>query len=124
MGKYIPSRTLFLLYYDRMVPQDNDTGGFFIACLRKVKEYPVKENDRGSKRKTSPIVTAKADHHQLYEMKQNRSESDKYDGLRKFSRSQSSSSRTFHVTESLATYLQDCPGSKKLNLVYTGCDNC
>jgi len=47
-----------------MFPQDNDTGGFFIACLRKIKEFPttpVKPN-------TNKLVTPQADHHKLYEI--------------------------------------------------------
>jgi len=110
----------------RMVPQDNDTGGFFIACLRKVKEYPEDDNEKikRQRRKKSPLVTTKADHHRLYEVKQKRSKTyKKGNDLREFTRSLSSSpSRTFNVTKSLATYLLDCPGSQKLNLVYAGYD--
>ena len=71
----------------RMVPHDNDAGGFFIAVLKKIQDYPyptqrmsatTETNTKGDNEKKNtkcttlkkprknPLITPKASHHCLY----------------------------------------------------------
>jgi tRNA (cytosine34-C5)-methyltransferase len=104
----------------RMVPHDNDTGGFFIAILKKVREFSVR--DSTCLKRKSPLVTPKASHHVLYptssESRSNTEHIQEQDRV-KFKRSPRAR-RLFHLSASLAEHLVDRPGSHKLNLVYAG----
>lgn len=102
----------------RMVPQDNNTGGFFIALLKKVREYDV--SCKKSRAKKEALVTPQAPFHQLSPVNDDEPPTD--DGFRLFSRSPSGAGQAKHfkITSGLAEYLHDCTGSSKLNLVYAG----
>lgn len=106
----------------RMVPQDNDTGGFFIALLKKVKDFEVREKaGNGSCTRKEPIVTTHASFHQLYPV----SHDDDQANFRCFTRSTRegtslSNTKRFKISLGLSEYLVGGPGSSKLNLVYAG----
>jgi tRNA (cytosine34-C5)-methyltransferase len=98
----------------RMVPQDNNTGGFFIALLRKVKEFSVKNPRSGTTRKPS-LVTPTASQHVM------RARTGSNDSaLACYTRTHSEHGRVFELTPSLSAHLMEQPGSTKLNLVYAG----
>ncbi|KAL7489807.1 hypothetical protein ACHAW6_015544 [Cyclotella cf. meneghiniana] len=103
----------------RMVPQDNDTGGFFIALLKKVKDFDVRASNNGCSTKDA-MVTPQMPFHQLYEYSKIKSPSQ--DTCRYFVRSRGSASnlKTFKLSPGLADHLCDEQGSSKLNLVYAG----
>eukprot|EP00804_Cyclotella_cryptica_P017368 CCRYP_020250-RA/>CCRYP_020250-RA protein AED:0.28 eAED:0.28 QI:0/-1/0/1/-1/1/1/0/559 len=105
----------------RMVPQDNDTGGFFIALLKKVKDFDDSSKNGGSRKDV--MVTPQMPCHRLYEC--SNVESPSQEKCRYFVRSQGGStsiskSKTFKLSRGLADYLCDQQGSSKLNLVYAG----
>ncbi len=112
----------------RMVPHDNDTGGFFIALLRKVKDFPHTSNSSASGRKA--MVTPKAAHHHLYPVPQGGSTNEygeestpkpsDEDQLTIFTRSPKGNGKQFKISESLSNYMVNSPGSSKLNFVYSG----
>ena len=108
----------------RMVPQDNDTGGFFIALLRKVREFPATNKKISSSAVTAAKATPKAPQHELYREDEAKgtNESDGSQCLVKFKRSPSSH-RVFSLSKTLAQHVDCGEGSKKLNLVYTGYDH-
>jgi len=95
----------------RMVPQDNDTGGFFIAVLKKIRDFPT----RNRKQKVITKVSPKEPHHQLYRQDARKQQG----GCIHFKRSPSSN-QVFAVAPSLAKHVDECPGSDKLNLVMAG----
>jgi len=122
----------------RMVPHDNDSGGFFIALLRKIQDFPcpkTKENNsykaldmssscnnaRASNATRTP-ATPQAEHHKLFPVLENsKAESTGKDGHKTFTRGPSASGkRQFQISTHLARYLTDSPGSDKVNLVYSG----
>lgn len=109
----------------RMVPHDNDTGGFFIALLKKVKEFDEhskKNVGQVSIARKEPMVTPQAPFHQLRPLKLSTTKDCENSRFRFFSRSPSSNNcgSVFKISTSLASYLHDRPGSSKLNLVYAG----
>ena len=100
----------------RMLPQDNDTGGFFIALLKKVKDFPEgKKNGRNKTR--MPCPTPQALHHKLFPV----AKSAMKDGVRTVTRGPSGGGKTFALSDPLAKFLTESPGSAKVNLVYGGC---
>ena len=98
----------------RMIPQDNDTGGFFIALLRKIKEFPTPSAPCCDNRQK--MVTPQANHHKLFPVSQQATKDSKHCV---FVRSPTGK-RQFHLSPSLASALTERPGSSKLNIVYTG----
>ena len=104
----------------RMVPQDNDTGGFFIALLKKVQDFDCRSGCMV--RSKEAMVTPQMPFHKLYESSELQSGTN--DNCRYFVRSQrstlSSKAKTFKLCPTLAEYLCDKQGSSKLNLVYAG----
>ncbi|KAL7467844.1 hypothetical protein ACHAXS_008072, partial [Conticribra weissflogii] len=111
----------------RMVPHDNDTGGFFIALLKKVKEFDeCSKKNRGGVigSRKEPMITPQAPFHQLRPVTLSILEDNGSSGVRFFSRSpvaiHNNGGKVFKISSGLASYLHDCPGSSKLNLVYAG----
>ena len=104
----------------RLFPQDNDTGGFFIALLRKVKDF--------APRKITPLypplLTPVPDHHMLHTVQVSmdaKTACTNQEGLLKFRRSKTNSSSSISaLSRPLASHLMDKPGSSKLNLVSAG----
>lgn len=94
----------------RMIPQDNDTCGFFIALLRKVREFLVPS--RNNKKSRQSLVTPKR--HHLYV-----TSTGNKDGIVYTKRSKTSS-KCFSLNTPLADHLLNQPGSAKLNIVYAG----
>lgn len=118
----------------RMVPHDNDTGGFFIAALRKVRDFERRPSTKthpscqiagGRARLRAIMVTPQSTHHQLYPVAHLES-TDKASSspTRHFRRGVSGGSTTnaniFELANSLSAHLTQLPGSRKLNLVTAG----
>lgn len=100
----------------RMVPQDNNTGGFFIALLRKVKQFAVKKPRSSTTSRKPPLVTPTASQHIMRPRTAGTGDS----ALACYSRTHSEHGRVFELTPSLSAHLMEQPGSTKLNLVYAG----
>ena len=102
----------------RMVPNDNNTGGFFIALLRKIKNFPNKlDYSTKIKSNSKVMVTPKAVHHNLYPVVDDISPNEP---STVFTRSPVGNGKHFKVSYELAKYMSSCPGSKKLNIVCSG----
>jgi len=105
-----PSKHRVLQRCIRMVPQDNDTGGFFIALLRKVKDFPCGNKRYTYRAKTAP-VTPQAEHHKLFSASTSGNI---------FTRGPSGGGQHFQLSDRLSHYLTESQGSVKVNIVYTG----
>ena len=99
----------------RMVPHDNNTGGFFIAVLKKVKELPPSAR---SSKKIIRTVTPRASHHHLYRQKGDQKHG-RHHGCVAVKRSPTSQ-RRFFLSKSLFKHVNKRVGSKKLNVVSAG----
>lgn len=99
----------------RMVPSDNDSGGFFIALLRKVKEFPVGNHEESTAKKPA-MVTPQQAHHQLYPAEDDTTSNR---GTKRFTRGPGSST-CYELADPLAELLTQSDGSAKVNLVYAG----
>ena len=104
----------------RLFPQDNDTGGFFIALLRKIKDFAPRTSRNPL---CPPLLTPVPDHHTLHVVHDddtNHSMQHKED-LLKFRRSKTNASGSvFALSRPLASHLMDTPGAAKLNIVSVG----
>ena len=99
----------------RLFPQDNDTGGFFIALLRKIKDFEPRK--RVPMR--PPLLTPVPKHHLLHKFSDESLDAQK--DVLHFLRSPSNAeSPVFSISRSLAHHLVDTPGSAKLNIVSAG----
>ncbi|CAB9512027.1 Multisite-specific tRNA:(cytosine-C(5))-methyltransferase trm4b [Seminavis robusta] len=101
----------------RMVPHDNDSGGFFIALLRKIQEFPAIGGSDAKTEASAPVagmVTPQAEHHKLFPVKDHNEKDAKV-----FTRGPTGK-RQFQIANSLAHCLTNTPGSDKINLVYAG----
>mmetsp|Transcript_35899 Transcript_35899/g.74654 ORF Transcript_35899/g.74654 Transcript_35899/m.74654 type:complete len:539 (-) Transcript_35899:901-2517(-) len=114
----------------RLVPHDNDTGGFFIAVLQKVADFPVvvvRQTARPAAAAPAKLVTPPASHHQLSRMDHDdpNGDDDDDDNLVHFTRSPTGAqcSTYYAVSANLAAHLKEQVGSAKLNLVYAGFKN-
>lgn len=101
----------------RMVPHDSDTGGFFIALLQKIAEYPVKDSSKKSKAAeraaNAKRVTPKSEQHTLRPCSKTQSKN-AIVTVRRGKR------HTFELSDALADHILNAPGSDKLNIVYAG----
>jgi len=98
-----------------------DTGGFFIALLRKIKDFPAGPS-KGPNDMQQPVVktvTPAAKHHQLYPCQTHYNDKDRDDNSVVFTRSPSGG-RRFSISSPLTNFLKGEPGSAKINLVYAG----
>eukprot|EP00977_Amphora_coffeiformis_P018360 scaffold6420_cov168-Amphora_coffeaeformis.AAC.38 len=98
----------------RMVPHDNDTGGFFIAVLKKLRDFDAPEKPIKIRK---PIVTPTASHHKLY---QRSSECQISEEDCVTVRRSPNGKRLFRLSPPLADHLMQRPGSDKLNIAYAG----
>jgi 16S rRNA C967 or C1407 C5-methylase (RsmB/RsmF family) len=101
----------------RMVPHDNDSGGFFVALLQKIEELPRKKSTNGA-RKAPVSVTTQAEHHKLFPVDKAAVAGNTL-CVKVFTRGDTGK-RQFLISNSLAHHLTEAPGSEKLNLVYAG----
>jgi hypothetical protein len=100
----------------RMVPHGGNTGGFFIAVLRKIREFPVSTQRRTSIAAKQPTVTPTAPQHQLHSV----TNSDESAADFRYVSRSPSNKRLFRLTPSLAKHLLESAGSAKLHVVYAG----
>jgi len=100
----------------RMVPHDNDTGGFFIAVLRKIRNFPMSSKQNGN----PLVVTPKAAHHELHLVDDRASNESSSESPYIHYKRGPTGSRIFALTPSLSQHVHQSIGSAKLNLVYSG----
>ena len=111
----------------RMVPHDNDAGGFFIAVLKKIRDYPTPTaTTTKKKKKASPLITPKGPHHSLYPLTSTtecRVTSTLHKPTNTVGLKRSDTGRrVFAVSNGLVQHLCNEIGSDKLNIVYAGYD--
>jgi len=121
----------------RLLPHDNDTGGFFIAVLRKVRDFPTTTTDDNEKeikgeddarlgRIRRPLVTPIAPHHRLYPVRAHPLDCNhNYYYYKRSPKTNddvgsSGGGKTFSISSALAKHLAGSPESDKLNVVYAG----
>lgn len=107
----------------RLFPQDNDTGGFFIALLRKIKDFAPRTTRNPL---YPPLLTPVPDHHTLHAVHDDddddTSPSSQHEvDLLKFRRTTADASGSvFALSRPLANHLVETPGATKLNIVSVG----
>jgi hypothetical protein len=110
----------------RLFPQDNDTGGFFIALLRKIKEFDIHPSSSiVTRKKQSPLLTPLPDHHRLHPVPTidlPNNEGSSQQTVLHFRRSTQNTAcpAVYALSPSLANHLVNNPGSAKLNMVSAG----